>query len=61
MIREWRGALHTLAGFENNSEDGEGGAFNFILDNGTRSTQYDEDDETDYTHMIQADAIQKIR
>ncbi len=34
--------------------------FNFILSNGYRSTQRDEDDPTDYTHMIPKYALNKI-
>ncbi len=41
MMREWRGVLHTLVGFGNNREDGTGAYYNFILSNGTRSTQRD--------------------
>ena len=55
------GALHTLAGFENEYEDGEGYFFNFILSNGTRSTQRDERYPTNYTYMIPKDALNKIR
>ena len=61
MMREWRGALHTLAGFENTCYDGAGWDFNFILSNGTRSTQRDVYNPTDYTFMIPADALNKIR
>ena len=60
MMRAWRGVLHTLIGCENN-EKGTGLRFNFILSNGTRSTQRDKDDPTDFTHMIPKDALQKIR
>ncbi len=61
MIREWRGVLHTLIGFENNKGDGRGYAFNFILSNGTRSTQRDRYRRTKYDYMIPADAHNKIR
>ena len=62
MIRELRGVLHTLAGFKNNQGfDGTGSRFNFILDNGTRSTQYDEDFPIDFTHMIPKDALKRLR
>ncbi len=37
------GALHTLSGFENNLKDEIIISFNFILSNGTRSTQCDGD------------------
>ena len=61
MMREWRGVLHTLIGFENSQENGKGELFNFIMSNGTRSTQRDEDAPTDYSFMIPADALDKIR
>ncbi len=61
MMREWRGVLHTLAGFENIRVDGASCFFNFILSNGTRSTQRDELWPTDYSFMIPADALHKIR
>jgi hypothetical protein len=63
LLQEWfkTRTISQLAGFENNEQDGEGDAFNFILSNGTRSTQYDEDSPTDYTHMIPTDALNKIR
>ena len=49
-------ALDTLVGFENNAEDGDGPAFNFVFDNGTRSTQ--RDGEWPYNDfMIPADAL----
>ncbi len=38
-IREWRGVLHYLKGFENDYKDGKGTQFNFILSNGERPTQ----------------------
>ncbi len=60
MMREWRGMLHTLVGFENDKADRNGFLFNFILSNGTRSTQRDEG-ETYYDHMIARDALHKIR
>ena len=60
MINLWRGELHTLVGFENNWENGKGSLLNFILSNGTRSTKKDEDWQL-YTHMIPADALNKIR
>ena len=63
MLQEWlkTRAINQLVGFENHREDGESGGFNFILRNGTRSTQRDERWPTDYTHMIPADARNKIR
>ncbi len=60
MMREWRGVLHTLVGFESNSKNGAGDIFNFILSNGTRSTQRDKGEPTKYTHMIPSDALNKI-
>ncbi len=53
-------ALHTLVGFENEKQDGTGFYFNFILSNGTRSTQRDGDRKY-YDHMVPDDAFQKIR
>ena len=61
MMRESRGVLHTLVGFENSMKDGTNAHFNFILSNGTRSTQRDWGYPTDYTHMIPADSLNKIR
>ncbi len=61
MMREWRGVIHTLIGFENNEVDGKGSRYNFILSNGTRSTQRDDWAPTKYTHMMPADALNKIR
>ncbi len=60
MMREWRGVLHTLAGFENDWKDGTGYHFNFILSNGTRSTQKDSYNNY-YDHMMPSDALHKIR
>ncbi len=60
MMRQWRGVLHTLFGFENDSSNGRDNLFNFILSNGTRSTQKDKW-PTDYTFMIPKDALNKIR
>ncbi len=56
-IMKNNGALHTLIGFENNYEDGEMYLLNFILSNGSRSTQED----TWYTHMIPKNVLKKIR
>ncbi len=56
-----RGVLHTLAGFENDYEDGEGVRFNFILSNGTRSTQTDNGYETKFSFMMPKNALYKIR
>ncbi len=53
--------LHRLIGFENDWKNGEGSFFNFILSNGTRSTQRDEEYQTDHTFMIPADALNKIK
>ncbi len=61
MIREWRGVLHTLVGFSTHQKYGGGNLFNFILSNGTRSAQRDEDARTWFIHMIPTDAINKIR
>ncbi len=59
MVREWRGVLHTLVGLAGN-KDGNREYFNFILSNGTRSTQRDGDLKY-YDHMIPDNAINKIR
>ncbi len=55
------GALHTLAGFENSEESGLGVCWNFILSNGTRSSQRDKIRPTKYDHFIPSDALNKIR
>ena len=47
--------VYFLGGFENNN----GNFFNFILSNGSRSTQ--RDDANYYTHMIPEDALKMIR
>ncbi len=62
ILQEWfkTRALHTLIGFENNSEDGDCFVFNFILSNGDRSTQRDEGCKY-IDHMIPADALNKLR
>ncbi len=56
-----RREIHTLAGFLNSAQDGKSWFFNFILSNGTRSTQNDEVHPTKYTHMIPENALNKIR
>jgi hypothetical protein len=61
MIEKWNGVLHSLAGFENDEKDGSGLYFNFILSNGTRSTQRDDWAPTKYTFMIHKKALNKIR
>ncbi len=63
FLQEWfkTGAINQLVGFENNHEDGTGSFFNFILSNGTRSTQRDEGYETKFNFMLPADALNKIR
>ncbi len=60
MIKEWRGVIPFLTGFENNEKDGTGTKFNSILSNGDRSTQRDEG-ETYYTHMFPAGSHKMIR
>ncbi len=60
MMRGWRGWLYTLVGFENDGFFGYDLHFNFILSNGTRSTQRDEG-LTYYDHFIPTDALNKIR
>ncbi len=61
MLREWCGVLHTLVGFANEKENGSGIRFNFILSNGTRSTQSDQGWENEYNFMIPSSALNKIR
>jgi len=61
MIEKWNGVLYSLCGFENNLPNGKGEHFNFVLSNGTRSTQRDEGRLTNHTFMIPADALNKIR
>ncbi len=43
ILQQWykSSAIIQLIGFENNQEDGSGVNFNFILSNGTRSSQRD--------------------
>jgi hypothetical protein len=50
-----------LSGFENYLEDGTHISMNFILSNGDRSKQRDRQWPTKYTHMMPADARNKIR
>ena len=50
-----------LSGFENYFDDGSSCSMNFILSNGDRSKQKDGRWPTDYTHMMPADAHNKIR
>jgi hypothetical protein len=53
--------LGRLINFEKNEEDGKDPIFNFILSNGTRSTQRDENYPTNYSFIIPADELNKIR
>ena len=57
MIDEWltNGVLHTLAGFQNNEESGLGDSFNFVMSNGARNQQRDENEEY-FTHMMVGNA-----
>ncbi len=61
MMRDWRGVLHTIVGYENDKRNGDGIRLNFILSNGTRSTQRDATWLTKYDHMIPKKALNKIR
>jgi hypothetical protein len=63
FLQEWfkTGAISQLVGFENNFDSGTGCNFNFILFNGIRSAQRDQNEPTKYTFMIPADALNKIR
>ncbi len=49
-----------LIGFENDEENGKGANFNWILSNGTRSTQRGAGCKY-YDRMLPADALNKIR
>jgi hypothetical protein len=63
ILEEWSktGTISQLVGFEKSWDSGTDCLFNFILSNGARSTQRDEDVPTKYDHMIPADALHKIR
>jgi len=50
-----------LNGFESPKEDGESDFMNFIMSNGDRSTQRDNEKPTNYTLMFPASSIDKIR
>ncbi len=54
------GDLFTLAGFENNDEDGKGDKFNFIMSNGAKTKQRDKGCNY-YTLMMPAGAEKRIR
>ncbi len=62
ILQEWfkTRVINQLVGFENNRQDGKDCFFNFILSNGTRSTQRDERFNY-YDRMIPADLLNKIR
>ena len=60
MIEQWRGVIYPVVGFENNEQDGTGPHFNFILGNGQRSVQRDEDCDY-FDHMIPAGRLNRIR
>jgi len=53
MIAKWPGVIYTLAGFEKETQKNNDCYFNFILSDGTRSTQRDENWPTNYTFMMQ--------
>ena len=55
------GVLHHLIGLENNEKDGTGPCWNFILSNGQRSTQRDEDWPTNYTFKMSEGAEKMIK
>jgi hypothetical protein len=61
ILQEWYKlrAIIQLVGLEISS--GKNVHFNFILSNGSRSTQRDEEYPTDQTHIFLADAPNKIR
>ncbi len=61
MIEQQRGVLHHLAGVENSNKKGTGEAFNWILSNGERSTQREEEYPTNYTHMLPEGSHKMIR
>ena len=50
-----------LSGFENADKDGRSCRMNFVLSNGDRSKQIEKEYPTEHTHMIPADALNKIR
>ena len=50
-----------LIGFENWKEDGVWNMFNFVLSNGARSTQRDENYPTTYSHCFPKGAISRVR
>ncbi len=60
-FKYWFTGTPFLSGFEKCFKDGTDWRMNFILSNGQRSTQIDKGYETKYTHMIPADALNKIR
>jgi hypothetical protein len=64
ILEEWfkSRAINQLVRFANNRVNATGKYFNFILSNGTWSTQRDKKHrQTNYTFIIPADAIKKIR
>ena len=50
-----------LVGFEKRRRDGTDTHFNFILSNGTRTTQTEFPGRTTFDHMIPDDVINEIR
>ena len=58
MIKEWRGVLHTLIGFESNKA-GTDSRFNLILSNGDKTTH--RDGMSNFRHMVPAGSLKQIR
>jgi hypothetical protein len=63
ILQDWfkTRAINQLVGFENDRVSGSGWNFNFIMSNGTRSTQRDFWAPTKYAYMMPEDALNKIR
>jgi len=55
------GKRHYLVGFENNIKNATGNRFNFVLSNGLRSTQKDENCLTSYDFILPAHTTTSIR
>ena len=58
MIKEWRGVLHTLIGFESNKA-GTDSRFNLILSNGDKTAH--RDGMSNFRHMVPACSLKQIR
>ncbi len=60
IINKWCGVLHYLTGLENSRRDGRDSLFNFIMSNGSNSTQRDAR-VTYSTHMMPDGGANRIR